>query len=138
MNLDGFFFKGKKKSQKNSHSCLTNMLGFLIQDFFFIPENKIHASLRTCVEYFVQILKIDDSPRKSYEHGRFFLGVQLFVQKIKCWRACFTFSCSRIEFAGDPERRTVRLLHFLNDIAKKIIVFSNTLSKSRNLIPKIR
>ena len=50
-----------------------NMLGFLIQDFFFLlPENKIHTSLRTCVEYFAQIFKNDDSPRKSYEHARFF------------------------------------------------------------------
>ena len=40
--------------------------------FFLRPENKIHASLSTRVEYFVQILKINDSPRKSYEHGRFF------------------------------------------------------------------
>ena len=49
-----FFSKATKKicCEKSSHACQMNMLGILIQTFFFlIPENKIHASLTQVSEH---------------------------------------------------------------------------------------
>ena len=52
---------GQKESrEKSSQACPMNIEHAWFSDsglFFLIPENKIHASFRTCVEYFVQILR---------------------------------------------------------------------------------
>ena len=70
-----FFFQRKKKKvvKKIAKYVWWTYLVFFFRIFFlFSWKKKTHSCLNTCVEYFLQILKFDESPRKSYEHARFF------------------------------------------------------------------
>ena len=134
-----YFFKGKKKSWKKiaTHVWWTCLI-FWYRTFFFwylkIKSTQVSEHVWNISFKFWKLMIPHASPMNMLG----FFKHTVNCPKLNCWRACFTISCSRTNFAVDPEGRTVRFLDFLNDIAKKIIVFSNTVSKSRSLIPNIR
>ena len=69
---DFFLQKQKKVVNKNPAYDHRTCLEYFSRLIFFFREQKIHLCFRTCVELFVLILRIGDSPRKSDELAWYF------------------------------------------------------------------
>ena len=74
----------------------------------------MYLCLNTCVEYFIQILKIDESQRMSYDHARFLLSMQLFVQKIKAQGRLVRIFVLMFRFCAGLQRENVVAFIFSN------------------------
>ena len=86
-----------------------------------------------------QIMKIDESPRKSYEHARFFFTHTIICTKnIRAGALGSNFRAHVSILRWIPKGEIGGFYIFLLISPSKRIVFPITVSKSQSLIPKLR
>ena len=77
LNRGFFFCVGENKYPR---MFIVHVWNIFFGFFFFVSEKKIHACLKTQVDFFYLIWKIGKSPHKSYEHTWFFFNFQIGIK----------------------------------------------------------